>query len=526
MALFSKDILALDFDHRQLRAVAARLGGAGASVRRMFQESLPEAVKIEDATAFGRWLAGVLSKHHCGGSHTLMAIPRDQVVLKTLMVPAAAPDLEIPALIQFQMQKDLPFAADEAVIDFSLVGESSTAAASPPPSPGAAPSAGGAQPAAQLVMREYLVAATRRDVICYFQQVAVAAGLGLVRLGLRCFSNLQTVRACAPQDVSRRLLLVNVGPELTEIDIIRGGGLVFSRSASVALAERDDPTEFLNRLTLEVIRSVQAARAAVPDLELDGTIVAAPEWLAPSIAERLGQRLDVRGWLLEPSRGISLPAEHSRGAGDFSAALGLVLGEVKTASPGFDFLHPRRPVDLVARRQQHRRLAVIGALGAAAVLVAGNVALLAVAEARNEPAQKRAALLKTDADKVTAFGKVVNDVKHYERSAPQWMDEFRRINDMWMASWQGRTPLHEQAVVDKLTGEMISGGGWRIHLFGAGERADTVVDIRERLRAIYAKPVVIDPAPKPPVPDNTRSGNPRFVYTFDVVIECPAGSGK
>lgn len=527
MSLFSKDILALDWDHRQLRAVVASIANGAASVRRMFQEAVPPGVTVEDASSFGPWLAGVVSRYRCGGSHVLLAIPREQVVLKTLALPASTPQLEVPAIIQFQMQKELSFAAEDAVIDYTPAGGSPGGASLPAPGPAngsAVP--GAAAPADSMPSAppqcEFLVAAARRDVIQYYEAVADAAGLRLDRLGLRCFSNLETVQAAAGRDLAGRLLLVNVGPELTEIDVIRGGVLLFSRSASVALTEGDDPAEFLNRLAVEVVRTVQAARATVPNLELDGTIVAAPAWLAGSIAERLGQRLDVRGAVLEPGRGISLPPAHAHGAGEFSAALGLVLGQTRPGGPPFDFLHPRRPVDLVARTRQRRRMVAMLSAGAVAVLLAGNTAALTLYDGRIKPKQTRASNLKAEADRVSAFGRQFSDVLAYQKNAPVWLDETLRINEMWMSSRDGRTALHHDAMIELFDGRITPKGGWTIRLKGRAREAETVVDVRERLRALYPKPVAVDPIPKPPFLERGRG----FPYSFEVLIESPPPGSK
>ncbi len=533
MSLFAKDILALDWDHRQLRAVSARVAKGQVTVRRMFQESIPPEAGGDDPAVFGRWLAGVLGKHHCGRMRTVVAIPRDQVVLKNLLLPAATPTLEIAALVQFQMQKELPFGAEDAVIDYTIAVDANgrargkgngngkgkqapTAAAvangaGGPAAMSSAPT--GAQQTPAAPQKELLVAATRREVIEYYRKVAQSADLVLGRIGLRCFSNLQTVLACAPDAVRLRMLLVNVGPELTEIDLIQGGGLLFSRSASVPLSEQDDTTEFLNRLTLEVIRSVQAARATVADLEPDAVVVAAPDRLAETIADRLGQRLDAKAWVLEPGRAIRLPADHRKGAGEFSAALGLALGETGATAAPFNFLNPHRPVDLVARRNRHRRLAGIAAAGAVAVALTGNVALLTAFQMPIDRHEQEVKKLERDADKIKSLNRDIAAIRSDLQAAPVWLAELKKINDIWMEKW------HKDAYVTLFSGNVPERGGWEIHLAGSARRNDVIIAITEELRKMYPGQQV---EPKPP---SVRQGE-EFAYSFDLTIRQPPPAGK
>ncbi|MCG3178795.1 MAG: hypothetical protein BIFFINMI_01125 [Phycisphaerae bacterium] len=554
LKLFNREILALDWDQRQVRAIAAQAGTGRLSVKRMFSESVPQTVSTDDPGAFGVWLRGVLARHGCAGARTLVALPRDRVVLKNLSVPPV-PDEELAALVQFQMQKELPFAANEAVIDYT-VGEHLGGSEGPAGVNGGAASNGAAAngsppPVAPAATNtELLVAATRREVVDYYTAVMERAGLTAARIGLRCFCNLRTLRTCLHDDAC--LLMVDVGPAMTEINVVRKGTLLFSRSASVQAARPDsahdapESREFMDRLNLEVLRSVQAARATVSGLEVEGVVVAAPMRMARPIADLLSQRLEVPGRILDPSESIHLPRKQREQAGEFSAVIGLAMGHMDKAQPPFDFLHPHKPVDLNARRRR-KKLLVGGAVAAGLLLcIVANAVAYSISEGKVNRKDGELAKLKPKAKAVRDLADQVKAVTARAQPDPEWLTELERLNQMWvagaepqpttapedLAAWKELRDFHSGIHVFHVAAVHKDKGEWTITLEGLADNGyvrvkdekgnmvpmDRVTLLREKLKDLYRVNEVA--GRQIPVPDRRSEGR-QTRFTIRIIQDQP-----
>ncbi len=100
----------------------------------------------------------------------------------------------------------------EAVVDFAM-----------PPDDGGE----GTQPV--------LVGAVRHEARTFYQGVCHHAGLKLERIGLRPYANAVAANELLKDRRPQRVLLVDVGPTMTEIDVLWNGRLAFSRAASVRI---------------------------------------------------------------------------------------------------------------------------------------------------------------------------------------------------------------------------------------------------------------------------------------------------
>ncbi|MCK6484633.1 MAG: pilus assembly protein PilM [Phycisphaerae bacterium] len=386
--------LALDWDARTIRAVMVRVRGGRLDVLKAASIPVDPDVSVQDATAFGRFLRDALDQAGISGRATVIGISRDRVVLNTLPAPPT-PDPELAALVRFQMERELPFAAGEAVLDFAV----RNADAGKP--------------------RELLVAAIRRDMLDYYRAVATEAGLKLARLGLRPHANLEAVTAKAPEMSSGLTLVVDIGPELTEIDIVLDGHLAFSRAASVRLpreliepeaggARIDDSRIFsrpvtdspmseppirvaVDELLIEVTRSVEAYRAIAAGARIDRIVVAGATGAEAAFCEAARERLGAEARLYDPGRALDLAAPRARELRGFSAALGLAMGHGRNPYFQIDFLKPKQPVAKRVRKLQRARL--VG-LAAAFVLFGGYLALNAVKAADIEELE----LIRQDVD--------------------------------------------------------------------------------------------------------------------------------
>ena len=94
-------------------------------------------------------------------------------------------------------------------------------------------------------MADVLVAAIRHDALSRYEATLSAAGLKLDRIGLRPYANKFAVSSLLRHAMPERVLLIDVGPTLTEINVFRDSFLAFSRAASVAVPESLDDDSIL-----------------------------------------------------------------------------------------------------------------------------------------------------------------------------------------------------------------------------------------------------------------------------------------
>ncbi|GJQ25880.1 MAG: hypothetical protein HBSAPP02_09120 [Phycisphaerae bacterium] len=426
IGLSSKKILAVEWDLRSIRMVLARPKADGVELLKAVSAPIPSTVSAEDAASLGAFIKESISSARIGVTRAILCIPRDQVVLNTINLPPT-PGEEMAALVQFQVSKELPFAAEQAVLDFAVAGTHDPKAPC-----------------------SVLATAIRRELLEFYQNVASAAGLTIERVGLRPLANLIALTASTGGTGPELTLLVDVGPHRTEIDLIRGGVLVFSRAASMSVGmepatvnesgEADgtgyqdsriisggvdrDPVEAnpqaVSALLVEVIRSFEAFRATEPSASLDRIVVAGSSGLEPQLAQMLGARFATRAELFSPEKALGLSAERARELRGFCAALGLAIGHSHDELALIDFLHPKRPVT-----KRELRLKKVPSAVMAAILLIGSIYLFQtkyVVPLRDEirALEKAQSKLKVEEKLVREFAEKVDALEGWIESEQHW----------------------------------------------------------------------------------------------------------
>ena len=425
--LGSKRLLSLDWDDRVLRMVWGRTQQGRLRNVRSACISLPADLDRTDAAGLGRFIRECLKRHKVGAQSAVVDIPRDQAILNTLTLPRG-PEAELPAAVHFQIVKELPFSLDQAVVDFA-VGDDE-------------------QAGDQL---DVLVAAVRKDVLTYYCRVAEEAGLRLERVGLRPYANLVAVMHAWPDSRQGRVLVVDVGPSLTEIDVLREGRLVFSRAASVRVRDANDESwsgragalsGTVTDLMLEVTRSLEAYRVMDPGAQVDGIVVAGATGIEAELSAAMQERFATDSKLYEPGELVvgGLAEQELRG---LSAAIGLALGHSRPGRLQFDFVHPKQPVDLGAIRARKIRVGAIAAIVVAAVSflgaqqhLNGRDKVLGALRQQVAESQKRV----KDFDK---FKKQVEAASDWGRAEVVWLEHLQAITELF--------PDNKQAYATKLS---------------------------------------------------------------------------
>ncbi len=468
-------VLALDWDARNVRAVVVRQRGDDVEVVKAASIPVDADVSLADPESFGRYLSRALDRAGITVRQAAITVPRDRVVLNTLKVPPT-PDDELPAVVQYQMIKELPFGPEEATMDFAVLSADAS------------------------VPRDALVAALRNDVLEHYQSVARAAGLKLMRIGLRPWANLLAASAGVPDLGRGRTLFVDIGPELTEIDIICDGQLAFSRAAVVRLPDEliahtsgGVPMEdsrimslalvdvgvqdlgvqrALDELLIEVTRSVEAYRATATGARLDRIVIAGATGLESAFAEVVGERFEAPSELYNPARAIDLSPERARELRGFSSVLGLAMAEGRPALGQIDFLQPKKTVARRTRQIQKARLVAAVAVVFAAAGYLWFEYTLSFPRGRITSLQTSIAKLKKTERAYILLRRKMNSLEHWVESERLWTDELLQLtrafpdntklyvtgmtmSDAWVRDMKGSADLSLRAKDSTLSHDLI-----------------------------------------------------------------------
>lgn len=368
----AKKIVAIDWDTRTLRLVHAFIGKRGPKIDRVLSVAIPKEVDLSNPQQMGLHIRRALEQEGISTKHAIVDIPRDQAILNTLTLPTGAPG-DLPGMVEIQIAKELPFSVADAVIDFAA-----------PPAPAGATTA------------DVLVAAVRREVLEQYEATVAAAGMKLERIGLRPYAHKVAVCDRLKHAMPDRVLFIDVRPTLTEIDVLHGSLLAFSRSASVVIPEstvgkssgsfsvvtdtsdgeappsltllsggisRDSESDrwggAVQDLILEVTRSIEAYRANDPGAQIDLAVIGGDLGIEQELADAIQTKLGITAELYNPASSFGWEPDEGAAASAYAATLGLVLAQTDDSSLHFDFLHPKKTISIVQERLRRAPLVAV-----------------------------------------------------------------------------------------------------------------------------------------------------------------------
>jgi Tfp pilus assembly PilM family ATPase len=456
LSVGTKRFAAVDFDGRQLRVVHAERVGNRTRVLKLAAVATPEHLDQQSPKAFGGLLGRTLRDMRLSNVGVLMNVPRGLAVLKPVTLPAGTPQTELAGMVQFQMEKELPFRTEEAVIDFTVESHYDVEA-----DQAQAPSVG----------IDMLVGAVRLPVVDQYRQIAEAAGVKLLRLGLRPYANMRCVDACTRRGPGESLLVVHLTADETEIDVLVGKSLSFSRSAAVkipaALADPAERGQSVRSVVMEVVRSVQSYQAVERGFRADAILVAGGTGVEADVAAELGRRLGVRCELFDPAGALQLGDVENASA--FVAALGLAIGHSGAEQLPFDFLNPKRP----RVRRNVRRIASVCAAVAVVLVLAGGITAGAVVLGGKQAEVDR---LRAKRD---AKRKLSGDLKRLESRVAairQWNAESRE----WIRHWAYLSALLPPCTDAYISALKTTSDGWISFTLKARD-SKVITDLDKRL---------------------------------------------
>ena len=350
-----KRFAAVDFDSHRLYIVCAERVRKGARIRQLTHVRMPEDLDTADARSVGEFLGRALRKMRLGVKAVVMSVPRGLAVLKPMQFPPGTAYEDLAGMVQYQVEKELPFPMAEAVVDFTIANHYAAEAAS------------------DRARVNVLVSAVRLPVVEHYRQIALAAGVKLLRLGLRPVATMRCITECLGQVDAGPLAVIHVTADETEIMVLSAGTLAFSRSALFAEAlgketPQADVARHVRTVAAEIARSLQTYHAAEGGENIKQILLAGGTGIEAGVAKTLGRRLGVSCERFNPAGPMRLPDDGQGSA--FIASLGMAVGQDGLAAP-FDFLNPKRP--RVRRDGKKIRRGMLAA-AAAVMLIAGITA--------------------------------------------------------------------------------------------------------------------------------------------------------
>lgn len=312
--------LAIDIGHHVIRAAQVRPGRPGrpARVVATIFERMPPELSEDDHGGVGRRLAAAMDLAGMTRGVAVFALDRSITSFKRIELPTSNPD-ELPDMVRIAVERDLPIDADEAVIDFTVVGrgDDTTIVES--------------------------VTVPRRE-IDRIREIAAAAGLQVGRIAPRCHG------AGRLADPAEPTLLVDVTGEGLELVLAVDGTIPWSRGVEIEGPDGGPPTA--EQLVPETRRSWISYRLSNDEVESPTLLVLGGEQ-AENAVGAVAEATGLEGRRFVGDRRV-VPDADMRGVWPL---VGLLLPA--PASSVVDLAAPRQPPDIAARWRQ-RGLALAG----------------------------------------------------------------------------------------------------------------------------------------------------------------------
>jgi Tfp pilus assembly PilM family ATPase len=342
------ELLSLEWEHEEVRGVLADVTAGRVRVERTFVIAKPTTSASSSGPLQIEWLRPELARLGLAAGQVLVALPRDEAIVKRLELPEV-PDDELPVMVRFQAGAKSSVALDELALDYIPLPRRSDV-------PG----------------REVLMATVPRQTMDEVQTVCRTAGLEPVMIGLTAAAVAEFVaRAESRADTaaSGASLVVARHGNRIEISMLRRSHLLFSHSARLSEAATGQEAQ---AIVAEVSRALVALRGAIADVKIERawTLVSASEH--EQLAESLHRRLQCEVQALDPFTYVERDPRVADAVADrslFAGPIGMLLAKADPRVPSLDFLSPRRPA--VKRDDRKRRMIMAGAGAAALVLLLG-----------------------------------------------------------------------------------------------------------------------------------------------------------
>jgi Tfp pilus assembly PilM family ATPase len=448
--------LAIDWDQRSLRIVAATLRAGTIRIEKAVSLQEQESPNIVEAEALGQHLRERLKSAGIAPAPVLACVARDRVILREIRYPAVAA-AEEPAVIRFQVMKELSDSPDEVIIDYVPLGE-----------------------AAPGEERRALVLTIRRELLAAYQVLCKAAGLKLDALTPRPFGALACLRESmrkwqgsgalaelsAGSSSQAAVALLTSADGWSEFCLVRDDTILVARSLPAGPAL---PAEVRRNIA---VYTAQSPRHTITALYLAGNGEAA------ELQESLRQALDIPVRTFDPFLDADVAALPGEGRGAFAGAVGLLRAQAVGPALPINFVSPKKPQ---AARDPNKRWLTVAA-GLAACLLIGVVSYcyaqlaaldgeLAYQKSVKESLEKQKPVIDQEVLRLEAY-------QLWRHGNINWLDELYDL-DVLM-------PDHTKMLLSELVGDAMAVSKEKLFakltLKGGTITNEDLADLIERMR--------------------------------------------
>lgn len=386
---FRKPVFAVHWGHSWLDYVVAERKGGKVSITTA--ESIRWNSEEYDHSP-GEVIASEMKRLGLRRVELLVALGRASVDVIPLQLPPASDD-ELPILVANQAMGDAGEIAESGVVDYVAI------------------------PAAPGEPRSGFAFAVDEGMMDQVAAEAAKASLKPAAIVYRPLASLTLLRRVVTTS-QRTMILVTLHDREADISIVRGKGLVYTRTAR--LSETPNISDTASHLAIEVRRSLAAA-SLTPNEEEQHLYLFGALAETEQLVQELAEELSLPASLLDPLRAERVEGSTPEGVGRLAPLLGMIYDHYGK-SHAVDFLKPKKPP---APPNLWRRIASYAAIVLVLLAAGGYTLREQQQESAEEIAHMETELQKTlsHLSKVQEKQMVVNAVWQWERSSINWLDE-------------------------------------------------------------------------------------------------------
>jgi len=233
------------------------------AIKREKKISMIKAVDISNLSdeEISLKISGLASELKINSRHLILSIPRHQTTTRNLDLPSSNP-LEIKDMIELQIGKQTPYASDEVIKDYQILGSNTEG------------------------YSKVLLVIVHRDIVNRYFKILESAGLKVQKVsfsseGLMNWRSLVYREKIASEKVQ---ILIEVDYDASDFEVVLNDKLVFGRSISLGFSQFPGQFElWQKKFVEEVNHSIYAYQNEIIGKEIGKIIISRPRLVGDSL---------------------------------------------------------------------------------------------------------------------------------------------------------------------------------------------------------------------------------------------------